>query len=330
MLNQENIFKISVIGKSGHAGRIIELLKHRKDVHLQSVYYPEEKKAVNDLPVTAKLEDLLLSDAIVIASPTHTHAEYLDSLKDYQGYILIEKPIVSTEQETMEIRNWPAKRKERIMADFNLRYSKLADILKRIVVMPEMGSLISLEVHTSQGLAFQPSYRDSWRSDIDRSFGVMELVGVHFIDLASVLFGEISGSDADCYVRSEYQVKVPDTIFISLRTKRGIRIDLAHSYAGPYYNHILLMGTNGYWEYDGREAKLYSPRDTFDKNGRFAAPPLIEKVELDYAELWKESLSRSIDDFLNTVKAGGKFSANDFDLALSSMEPIFKAKKVLK
>jgi hypothetical protein len=103
-------------------------------------------------------------------------------------------------------------------------------------------------------------------------------------------------------------------------------VNLFHSYAGPYYTHLVFIGTDGYWEYDGNEARLYYPRDTFDNSGRFTTPPLVKQEELRFPLVWKESLSNSVNAFLDVVRISSKFDPIDFDNALASMGPVFEAR----
>lgn len=317
---------IAVIGKTGHAGRLINLLRQKAGVVLHSVYY--HRDAVDDiLPITSRFEDVLSADAVVLASPTYTHAQYLDRLADYGGYLLIEKPAVSTEQESAALKGWPVSRKMRSKINYNFWFSRLAEKLSAATLSPAIGSAVSLDVHTSHGLAFTEGYRPSWRNSRRLSFGVLEMVGVHFIHLAMSLFGGIETIATDCYWHASCREGVPDTVFVRLGMEGGVYVHLTHSYAAPYCNRMMLAGTNGYWEYDGREARLYSPRDTFDAGGRFTFPPLADTAPLVFAEVWSESLDRSLEQFLSTVRSGGGFSPEDFDRGLAAMQPVFQARR---
>jgi len=321
---------ISIIGKSGHAERIINILKQQGDVQIRFVLYPKEAQKFQ-YPLTTKISDLLSSDAIIIASPTPTHKHYLDSLKDYQGYIMVEKPIVSTYEDSCELESWSKDRKSKILVNYNLKNSSLAQVLSDVIGMTEMGSLISMDVQTHQGLAFRDHYSGSWRSNIQESFGVMELVGVHYVNLCLKLFQDVTCSYIDVgWHAGQSSQKPPDTVFMRLKTSSGVKINLCHSYAAPFFNRIMLMGTNGYWTYDGYEARLFSPRDSFDESGRFSPLPLIQSSKIEYQSMWKQSLETSIKIFLNSVRNQEKFDIEDFHTALASMKPIFEARDSLK
>jgi len=317
--------KISVIGKSGHAARIISLLHDIPDVHIQYVYY-HKKTTDGSMPFTSNINDLMSSDGIIIASPTPTHAEYIDMLEGYNGYLLVEKPIVSTKEQTEQLWKIPLERKSRIKVNYNFLYSSVTRYIKEILSANQIGLPVSFDVHTCQGLAHNEKYKNSWRSNISESFGVMELVGVHYINLAISLFGKIDHSKIDCLWKTDYKAGPPDTVFLRLKMSSDICVNLFHSYAGPYFTHMVFMGTDGYWEYDGNEARLHYPRDIFDNSGRFTTPPLVKQEKLEYPHVFKESLLNSVNAFLDVVRSSGKFDSIDFESALASMEPVFKAR----
>lgn len=318
---------VAVIGKSGQAAKIIELLKEITDVGLSYVYYPKSVKA-SPLPLTNDFNKILAVKAIIIASPTDTHAGYLKKLRDYSGYILVEKPAVSTKPETEEFKKYPAVWRQRIKINFNFQHSELAKILTDLIKSPLIGRPIFLDIKTSHGLAFSEKYRNSWRADSDKSLGVLELVGVHFINLALNLFGPVKNYRLDWTWHAKKKKKLPpDTVFLSLNMSGGIRVNLYHSYAGPAYNNLFLMGTNGYFSYDGKIADIYSPRGSFDLNGLFVSPPIAKTYKLDWTTLWRESLKDSLINFFSVVKKNGNFPLAMLETGLASMEPIFYLKK---
>jgi len=119
----------------------------------------------------------------------------------------------------------------------------------------------------------------------------------------------------------------PDVGIFRLQMSEGLLITLRHTYASPCCNRMFLLGTNGFWEYDGMSSKLYAPRDTFDKNGRFIVPPVIREDKIEHPLAWRESLERAQENFFSIVLEGGCFEPEEFDLALRAMEPIFAAQK---
>lgn len=307
---------VGVIGKNNQAGRLIDLIRRTPGARLVAVYYPFESEA-STLPLTGDFSRLLACDAVVIASPTPTHAAYLKRLTKFPGYVLVEKPAASSLRQGRALLTLPSSRKRRIKVNFNFLHSDLFQHFATTCRDRRLGKLISLDIHTSHGLAFKDSYRKSWRTQS----GVLETVGVHYVNAILKLFGPVR----DIFPRFSWIASrrgAPDTASLSLTTGDGLQVNLRHSYAAPALNQWLLVGSDGYWTYDGLNARLFCPRDTFDSNGRFSPPPVVSTKRLPHAEGWNRSLERSVRDFIKAARANKPFSPEEFDLAIRSIEPI--------
>ena len=163
---------------------------------MAAVYYPKDVETSN-LPLTKNFDDVLRCDAVVISSPTWTHVNYLKLLNDFPGYVLVEKPAVSNPDEISILKNWSNDRKSRTRINFNLLYSKVYQALQKIITANALGNLLFFDLHTSHGLAFKQEYRTGWRGRSDQTLGVMETVGVHYINMVQALFGPIADKEAD-------------------------------------------------------------------------------------------------------------------------------------
>ena len=162
--------------------------------------------------------------------------------------------------------------------------------------------------------------------------GVFELVGSHYINLALHLFGPIRGGGCIYFDwnASGNQVLSPDTVIVTANFAGGVAVHFHFSYAGPFFNRVFLIGTEGYFEYDGSQYRICYPRDSFGPGGRFISPPCVSFERLDQQDNWTKSLENSLRDFIEVVKTRGAFSTLDFELALNSMEPIFSLRRTLK
>ena len=107
----------------------------------------------------------------------------------------------------------------------------------------------------------------------------------------------------------------------------GVWVRIRHSYAAPYRVNIEVHGTNGYFVYDGENAHIYGPRDTFDNEGRFAKPPLIHKWKVNYLTEWRLSLVKSQNYFLDAVRNKIGFQPNEFDRDVGVMKTLINALK---
>lgn len=312
---------VAVIGRSGHAGRLIELVRRHPAADLACVYYPKPSPA-GGLPLTRDFGKVLAADAVIVASPTPTHAAYLRRLARFRGLVLVEKPAASKAEDIAELRRWPRERKRRVRINYNLAHSRLLKHLSAAASSAALGRPVYLDVHISYGPAFKPEYAGNWRTDRTRSLGALESIGVHFVNLAQRLFGAPKDAHASIHSAARRSNSLVDTGLASFRTASGVFVNLFFSHAAPWYFRMHLLGTNGYWEYDGRTARLHSPRATYRRDGTFAPPPLLKKATLNHHEASRESLELAVDEFIRTALNGGRFDAAEFDLGLAAMDPL--------
>ncbi len=126
--------KVSVIGLRGHAGKHIDFLKQNRSVILHRVYYHKSPPSGSrSLPITGELADCLDSDLIIVSSPTATHLDYINALKDFQGYILLEKPAVNKGTHVKKLLALPERFKSRIRVNFNFLFDEIAIILADLI-----------------------------------------------------------------------------------------------------------------------------------------------------------------------------------------------------
>jgi predicted dehydrogenase len=118
-----------------------------------------------DVPKFRSLEDALEStklDAIVIATPTHTHFQLTLQVLEAGLHVLVEKPITTSTKEALELSNL-AKRQSRIlMVDHTFLYTPAVSKLKEIVDSTSLGDLIYFDsMRVNLGI-FQPDVSVLW------------------------------------------------------------------------------------------------------------------------------------------------------------------------
>lgn len=252
------------------------------------------------------LEYALKSDAIIISSPTPTHMDYLRALKDYKGYILVEKPMITNLRDGEEALSWPDEIKQRIRINYNFPYTQLAKIFWEIIDNNRVGKPLYLDIHTSHQLE---GFKDSWRAHLNNP--PLEMSGTHYLDF-------LGHAISKCSTTLNHS---KDTSIIYLETNNGFQIRLFHSYnAMPIYRWFL-FGTEGYWSYNGEKAILYKSPGNPGK--RYAPPEIIEETNLDFQEMWNKSLVDSMDNFITHVREGVHFRPEDFDRSLLMTKQAF-------
>lgn len=304
---------VGIIGLKNHAERLRILLEPIANV--MWLYHPT--RVIDDPRCTQEFNKLLGCDAIVVASPNDTHFDYLMRLKDYEGYILCEKPPAVTPNELITLEDDGPDR-DRLMINYTYRYSELAHVIKRSLEDGRLGDLVSFSAVMSHGLAFKPDYPSSWRADKSRHrLGVIETLGVHMIDLMGMVCN-LQGSDPVSTIEQRSSVVAKtgsayDTSRILIRTQKGVTGDIHVSYAMPFMFEVNVLGTNGSVNVRDGQISVSSPRDTFDERGFFISPPKVWVAPYDAESMYELALKEAVSVFITTVERHGKFKPTRFE-----------------
>ena len=101
-----------------------------------------------------------------------------------------------------------------------------------------------------------------------------------------------------------------------------------NSYAAPRISNALtITGTNGILTIDNNFIKIYSPRNTFDRNGLFKHPPLLLKKKFNIDIDYRNSLRDSLNFFISSVKNCKKFDLDSFETSVNVNELIINLKQ---
>ncbi len=311
------MISVGIIGHRNHAARLLDLVAAADQAEVAAVYHP------NYVPPhpkgTSDFRALLDLDAVMIASPNHTHADYLAAFsKDFGGYVFCEKPVVSRKEDLEKLQIEAS----RTFVNFNYRHSGFAQAVQDARRDGRLGDPIHFTASMTQGLAFKADYPSSWRADAAQHLhGVTETKAIHQIDLAFHIFGPPVDLRYTPSNRSGNGTAY-DTCAVDLSFEDGACAHVFASYAGPLTTRIELMGTNGRIEYRDGVLSCFSPRDTFDDRGYFAPPP--ETILRDYRnqpeDMYQESLRRAVTYFLDTAHSGGEFPEDEMRASLNSTE----------
>lgn len=171
---------VGIIGRSGHAQRLIACLPQNV---ARITYHPDGKHSC-----TNDITRLTECDAIIIASPTDTHGNYMRKLRHelgYDRYIMCEKPpfMSRLDHDAFVVPDGMT------YFNFNFRYGFYSDLFD-LIHKYELGKLQYVNVDVSHRLAYAEKYKNMWRSDVTRHpMGVIETVAVHWFDLFSMKLG---------------------------------------------------------------------------------------------------------------------------------------------
>ena len=67
--------KLGIIGYRNHAAKLLSILENKPGITINTIFHPDKK--IDDPRFSNNFNNILDSDAVIIASPNHTHFEYI-------------------------------------------------------------------------------------------------------------------------------------------------------------------------------------------------------------------------------------------------------------
>lgn len=176
--------RLGLIGLGRMGQNHLRVLSILKSVDLKFVYdadYEKAKELAENSGTTAykNLDEALSSelDAVVICTPTSTHASYIKKASEHITNIFVEKPMTATLEEAKEILAIVKARHINLQVGFIERFNPTVQQLKNI--LDASGKVISID--------FTRTNKLSRITDVD----VISDLMVHDIDLALYLNGPV-------------------------------------------------------------------------------------------------------------------------------------------
>ncbi len=310
--------KIGFIGFGNHAERLYNCINNCLDEFELFSFHPQ-KKSKN---VTNNFDQILSCNIVFITSPNYTHFDYIYRLiYGSKCIIFCEKPPCVTIKEMKKLQNLEKVHKSRIFFNFNYRHSYLSKIIQKYLKNNALGKINFVSAIMSHGLAFKIGYEKSWRGQYTaKKSVVLDTSLIHLIDLVNyILNGNLTIKSC---IPNSFSHGI-DSFGVNLINKYGGNINLHATYAAPYYNSFTILGTNGVLEMKDRVISVFSPRDTFNKEGFFISPPKVMKKNYSFNDDYNNSLQSSVDYFFSVVKNKSEFDNFYYDVSIKTMKILF-------
>ncbi|STX52385.1 oxidoreductase [Legionella busanensis] len=107
----------------------------------------EAHEHYNNAKLTINYQDLIDDtqiDAVIIATPIHTHYKLALAALKAEKHILVEKPLVTNFNEALEIQEIAEKKNKIVMVDYTPIYSSATKMLLGLVEQGELGNIVYL------------------------------------------------------------------------------------------------------------------------------------------------------------------------------------------
>ena len=196
--------KIGIIGTGGVAnGRhIAELLKCENakivalcDVNEKALKSSAERAGVSAEKCYTDYKALIADpevEAVEICTPNHLHAEMAREVLLAGKFLNLEKPIAMSYEEALSITKAEEQSAVFGMTCFTYRFMPAVRYAKHLVEAGAIGSIVGLNVAYLKNSAYWEGRPLEWRFEKEKAgSGVVGDLGVHLIDLAQLLAGNI-------------------------------------------------------------------------------------------------------------------------------------------
>jgi len=275
-----------------------------KGIHITFVSYYEMLEATN-------------IDAIVICSPTDTHADYVEYAAKKGLHIFCEKPLDLTLQRVKEVLHIVKMQDVKLMLGFNRRFDKEFKKVKELIQKNAIGD-IHLVKTTSRDPGAPPI------DYIKRSGGLFLDMAIHDFDMARFIVGsevrEVYATGAAMTNPEIGKVGDIDTAITILTFYNGVKavIDNSREASYGYDQRLEVFGSKGMIQANNN---FQDAHQLFDANGTHSSLPLHF-----FLERYEKAYKNEMLNFIECMASGMEMPVTGVD-GLKSLQIGLAAKK---
>lgn len=235
---------------AGYASRVFHVPFFKQDPRFQivKVFERSTNNAQQWLPnvETVRHFEALLSndvDLVVITTPNQTHYDMVKSALLAGKHVLVEKPLVATSAEALELGMLAKQQNVVLYVYQNRRWDSYIATAKALLTQNLLGEIVDCEVRFDRYTKGKNA--KVWKETGDRGTGLVYDLGVHLIDQAVYLFGKPQAVFAD--IRYQHDATLVDDNFdLHLYYANGLKVALqASKYAREPGPAFVLHGKKG-------------------------------------------------------------------------------------
>jgi predicted dehydrogenase len=245
-------------------------------------------------------ETLLASDidAVVVATPIHTHYALAKEAILAGKHVLVEKPLAASVEEALDLVSLAAERGLTLMVGHTFLYNPAVTELRRMVRSRELGRVFYVDAARLNLGLFHPLVNVMWD------------LAPHDISILTDVLGEAPvavSARGSCCVRPG----VHDVAYLSLTFPSGVGAQIHVSWLDPAkVRRITVVGDEKMVVYNdvslGEKIRVYDKGVTTpvtDSFGEFQLSYRYGAITIPYIE-WQEPLRLECADFLASISSG--------------------------
>jgi myo-inositol 2-dehydrogenase / D-chiro-inositol 1-dehydrogenase len=215
-------------------------------------------------------------DAVVVCSPSGTHAEAGLAALSAGLHVYIEKPMATTLEDGRRIVEAASRANVTTVVGFNRRLHPLYSLGRRLLAEGAIGAIEAVRCTFAEPIP--RATMSAWKLKRASGGGALLDLASHHVDLLRWLL-ETEITEVEASVRSEQTED--DTAHLRLRTSNGVHVEGFYSFQGPRADLLELTGDAGALRIDRYGWALDLGQSTGDSSSRRHLPAV-----------WKPSMWR--------------------------------------
>jgi predicted dehydrogenase len=229
--------------------------------------------------------------AVVIATPTDTHADLIHQVAEARLDVFCEKPLARTSPEARSAADACAKQDVRLAVGHVVRYFPAYAEVRRRVRAGEIGA---------PGMArcrrvSRPPREGSWFRDAARSGGLLFDMGVHDFDWLAWCLGPVERVSA---LSSQFESAPVSVVTLAHRNGTLSMVELSWADPRGFATSVEVSGPGGILRHDSRSSS------TFDLQRWAEADAAVPAVEVPAGRVSKDPYWEELADALSWFRGG--------------------------
>lgn len=172
-------------------GKVVAAIDPNDNLEILDEYFPE----CEYFKSTEKAQEFVTSntiDFVTICSPSYLHGQHIQFALENECDVVCESPLVLSEKEYEEIKQLEKKSNKKVVNFLQYRNSADFQDLKDNIAR-EDNVFIDFKNYSYRGKWF----KQSWKGDLDKSGGLLTVLGYHFFDAFIWIYGKPVGLQLD-------------------------------------------------------------------------------------------------------------------------------------
>jgi predicted dehydrogenase len=255
---------------------------------------------VPGIPVQPDLDEVLADptvDAVIVATPPHTHHAICKAALMAGKHVLVEKPLATNTLDALDLVDTAVMRDLLLMPGHTFLYSPPVAKVRQLIDRDVLGDMYFM---TSARMNLGKYQKDGVICDLaPHDLSIL----LHWLEEPVV---QVSAS-----ARAVFREDIPETAFLTLKFANGTAANIQVSWLAPRkVRHMTIVGSRRMIQYDDTAAD--EPVRVYDRGMEFTTPETFGEYQLTYRSgdiiaprvEAAEPLALELQDFARCIRSG--------------------------